>query len=136
MQEMIYQKGRICIILDKGIYNGFNYAIVSYGTHPCCYVFLPKGHKYYGKNYDDIDIVCHGGLTYSGEDLVFNPLENDKWVIGWDYAHCDDYMGYYQLECLSEFNHDHEKKWTTKELLEDVKEVIKQLAESEVQQNG
>lgn len=128
MLEMIYQKDRICIILDKGIYNGFNYAIVSYGTHPCCYVFLPKGHKYYGKNYDDIDIVCHGGLTYSNDDLLFNPLENDKWVIGWDYAHYNDYHGSFSTRCG--------RVWTTKELLEDVKEVIEQLAESEVQQNG
>lgn len=121
MLEMEYQKERTCIILDKGTYNGFNYAIVSYGTHPCCYVFLPKGHKYYGKNYDDIDIDCHGGLTFSSDDLMFNPVSNDNWVIGWDYAHFKDYTS------LLGVVYPDAKKWTTEEMLEEVKKVIGQL---------
>lgn len=126
MIEMKYSKDRTCIVLDKGSYMGFNYAIVSYGTHPCCYVFLPETHRFYGKHYDEIDIVCHGGLTYSSEDLLFNPLKNREWVIGWDYAHFNDYVGFYELECLqdSPMNHNNDKKWTTEELLEEVKNVI------------
>ena len=130
MKEMQYQKIRYTTILDKGDYKGFNYAIVSYGTHPCCYVFLPKGHKYYGKEYDDIEISCHGGLTFSEKDLAFNPIFlKDTWVIGWDYAHCDDYAGYF------EDNGDlakNTKKWTTKEMQKEVFGVIEQLIESEV----
>ena len=112
---MEYQAERDYIILDEGVYNNVKYKIVSYGTHPCCYVFLPKGHKYYGKNYDDIDIDCHGGLTYSKED------DNSNWVIGWDYAHFDDYT------MLSGVVYPYAKKWTTEEMLEEVKRVIGQL---------
>lgn len=119
MEQMKYTKERICRVLHKGEYKGFKFVIVSYGTHPCSYVFLPKGHRYYGESYENIDINCHCGLTFSDNDLVFNPLLNEDWVIGWDYAHWGDYMGYYINE--------NDKKWTTEELFEEVKQVIEQL---------
>lgn len=122
MEQMNYTKERLCRVLHKGEFKGFKFAIVSYGTHPCCYVFLPKEHKYYGKSYDEIDIDCHGGLTYSDNELIFNPLINDDWVIGWDYAHYNDYMGYYGSDSF-----ENSKKWTTEELFEEVKQVIEQL---------
>ena len=128
MKEMEYQKSRYTTILDKGDYKGFNYAIVSYGTHPCCYVFLPKGHKYYGKQCNDIEISCHWGITFSEKDLAFNPIVlKDTWVIGWDYAHCEDYVGYFEDKYSSL------KKWTTKELQKEVFDVIEQLIEREVE---
>ena len=129
MLEMEYRTERIVLCLDKGIIDGFNYVIMSYGTHPCCYIQIPKEHRYYKKNYDDIDINCHGGLTFSKSDLYFNPTES--WWIGWDYAHGNDYMGYYGLDCLKGFDHSNDKKWTTQELLNDVKDVIKQLKEEQ-----
>lgn len=123
MREMKYGAERICRILHKGEFKGFNFAIINYGTHPCCYVFLPEGNKYFGKTYDEIDIDCHGGLTFSEDDLIFNPLPNKDWIIGWDYAHYNDYMGYYgELE-----SYEKNKKWTTEELFEEVKQVIEQL---------
>ena len=122
MEQMNYTKERLCKVLHKGEFKGFKFAIVSYGVHPCCYVFLPKKHKYYGKSYNEIDIVCHGGLTYSDKELIFNPLVNDDWIIGWDYAHCNDYMGYYGADIFK-----NSKKWTTEELFEEVKQVIEQL---------
>lgn len=122
MEQMNYTKERLCKVLHKGEFKGFKFAIVSYGTHPCCYVFLPKEHKYYGKSYDEIDIDCHGGLTYSDEELIFNPLVYNDWVIGWDYAHYNDYMGYYGSDSF-----ENSKKWTTEELFEEVKQVIEQL---------
>ena len=127
MEQMNYTKERLCKVLHKGEFKGFKFAIVSYGTHPCCYVFLPKEHKYYGKSYDEIDIDCHGGLTYSDNELIFNPLVNDDWVIGWDYAHLNDYSGIYKNEFMREFDHSKDKKWTTEELFEEVKQVIEQL---------
>lgn len=129
MRKMIYGKERLCVVLDKGTYKGYKYAIVSYGTHPCCYVFIPKGHRFYKQSYEKIDIDCHGGLTFSSNDLIFNPIENNNdWVIGWDYAHYDDYMGYYEFDCLKDCeSFSHSKKWTTEELLDEVKSVINQI---------
>ena len=129
MIEMKYTSEHYVKILDKGSYKGFDYAVVSYGTHPCSYIFIPKNHNYYGKSYDEIELDCHDGLTFSQEDLIFNPMVTDNWVIGWDYRHYTDYDGIYEAEFMKEFKKYHKdlKKWTTKELIKEVKKVIEQL---------
>lgn len=68
---------------------------------------------------------CHGGLTYSNDYLLKGtPDEQFGWWIGWDYAHCHDYAPYYsQAEAALMNLH----KWTTKEIFEEVREVIEQL---------
>ena len=48
------------------------------------YVVLPEGHRYYGKNYDDIPVEIHGGLTYSEFE------EEHGYMIGFDCAHFMD----------------------------------------------
>lgn len=126
MQEMNFNSKRTTIILDKGKYKGYEYFILSIGTHPTAYVRIPKGHKYYQKHYEDINIDCHGGLSFSENDFPFNPVVlEDIWLIGWDYAHSGDYIFDRELISLSRDN----KKWTTKEILEEVKEIIEQLIE-------
>lgn len=115
-------------ILDEGVYDGFHYVILSLGSHPCAYIELPNTHKYYGKDYDNVPIYCHGGLTYSDvEGIVFpkdNPSHRDGYWIGWDYAHLGDF--YYYGTPHIEFD-IFSKKWTTEEIFEEVKDVIKQL---------
>lgn len=124
MKEMIYKNYKEVDILDEGVYKGFHYIIVSYGTHPCAYIELTKENKYYGKDYNDIPVKCHGGLTYSSErGIIFsknNENHRNGFWIGWDYAHLDDYMTWIG-GCFGT------KKWTTKEILKDVKGVIHQL---------
>lgn len=100
-------------LLYKDTYKNYNYYIMNYGTHPCCYIQLDKNDKYYGKNYEEIDIDCHGGLTYSEE-------VKGEWVIGWDYAHYGDYNGFFNGLVNG-------KKYTTDELIRDCKKVIEQL---------
>ena len=67
------------------------------------YVFIPKGHKYYGVDYDDIPVDVHGGLTFSeslesikeyGAWGVILPegVNGDEWVIGFDTCHSGDTM--------------------------------------------
>lgn len=50
------------------------------------YVFLPKGHRFYGIDYDEINqhVEVHRGLTYSRED------DDGFWVVGFDTAHFGD----------------------------------------------
>lgn len=93
MKEMVYknymENGQEVIeILDEGIYKSFHYVIVSYGTHPCAYIEIPKD------NVSDedklIDIDCHGGITYvftTGLIKPNNENHRDGHWIGWDYAH-------------------------------------------------
>lgn len=57
---------------------------VYFGGHLCGYVKIPKEHIYYGKEWDDIDIDTHGGLTY-------NEIHEEHWI-GFDCAHIADYV--------------------------------------------
>lgn len=123
LSEMEYKntKERHLTILAKGIEGKFQWFIVSLGSHPCCYIILPEGHKYYRKDYDDIPLECHGGLTFAGKDMHFNPIVMDGWIIGWDYAHAGDYYaGMVPLDSV-------ERKYTTDVLIGEVMDVIKQL---------
>ncbi|MDE6833340.1 MAG: hypothetical protein K2J39_03695 [Ruminococcus sp.] len=126
MKEMIYKNKSVAELLDSGTYKDYEYAIVSRGFSPCAYVKLPEGHTYYGLDYDDIPVECHGGLTYSDYYIDGMP-SGSGWWIGWDYGHCCDYSGF----MINENWHDisRYKKWTTTEILEEVKRVIDQLKE-------
>lgn len=60
-------------------------------AYRCGYVGLPKDNKYYYKGYDDIDIDCHCGITYSSEKL-YHQTDKDIWWIGFGCGHsCDGY---------------------------------------------
>ena len=126
MKEMVYQPAlKKRDILDSGEYNGYKYYIVSLGTHPCAYVEVPEGHICYGKCYEDaydLDIDVHGGITFG--DFGLKGI-SDKFLLGWDYNHYDDY--YFTM--LPFMNAYKGKRWTTKEMLEDVKSVINRLRE-------
>jgi len=132
MNEMKYTAEYRVNVLQKGSYAGFDFFILSLGHHPTAYVRIPKGHKYYDKDYDLINeegLDCNFGLTYSNDDFGFNPIVvKEAWWIGWDYSHCSDYSGIYFIKD-KDHNIPSAKKWTTAEIFEEVKEVIKQLQE-------
>lgn len=128
MKEMVYRDKSIAELLDSGTYDDYEYEIVSRGLHPCAYVKLPEGHKYYGLGYDDVPVDCHCGLTYAENYLSILPLESGWWI-GWDYGHCCDYSGFMMHEHWKDVDTSHYKKWTTAEIFEEVKQVIDQLKE-------
>lgn len=126
MKEMNYSNGRIIELLDNDIYKGYHYYILSLGSHPTAYIEIPKNDKLYKVFYMDVDINCHGGLTYSEDHLrISDGTIMNGWFIGWDYAHYGDYIGYEEMfpEELKEFG----KKWTTLEIKEECKNVIEQI---------
>lgn len=113
--EMIYTNLRHSPELIRiGVYKNFNYYIYSLGTHPCAYVDV-RNTSLDHVDYDDIDIQCHGDLTYSKETL--HDLDDKGCFIGWDYAHLGDYLGGYSDG----------KKWTLKEIEEECIDVIEQV---------
>jgi hypothetical protein len=82
------------------------------------YVFLPRNHPFYGKDYDELNIDVHGSLTfgekfkssyfhqwiedkeYYGDVNLDNYLKlNEYWVIGFDTAHSGDSL----LSCPKEY---------------------------------
>lgn len=58
------------------------------------YVVLPPNHSSYGKAYDDIDVIVHGGLTFGEftQNLTkWKEVKNlNGYVIGFDTAHYRD----------------------------------------------
>ena len=121
MEEMVYTRHRINPKrIAEGEYKGFAYYVLSLGTHPCAYIDV-SGTKLHGIDYSAIDIECHGGLTYSRSGL--STVDKKGWYIGWDYAHFNDFAGYYLDYPDGGFG----KKWTTEEIVSECKEVINQL---------
>ena len=70
----------------------------------CGYVGVPEGHPAYGQDYDNVDVDCHGGLTYGDgchEEMppehglchIPQPGRPQKvWWFGFDCAHWQDFM--------------------------------------------
>lgn len=116
----VVSPARRCVAI--GEYRKMLWAVMDYGSHPCAYVRLPKGHCLQGKDYMDIPINCHGGLTYSSSSLKVSAKKEIKGAwIGWDYSHYGDYCSI--LPFLKG------KKWTTREIVAECKSVIDQIME-------
>ena len=113
-------------ILYKNHYKGFLYVVVSFGTHPCCYVEIPKNTRYYSTNQGSEileGIPIHGGITFADYRTDFK--RGKKFFIGWDYAHGDDFIGSYLILSIFETMELRKlKQWTTDEMIEDCKKVI------------
>ena len=126
MKQMVYTAERNREVLDMGEYEGFTYAIISLGWHPCAYVKIPENHKYFKVDCDDLPMIdCHGGITYSESYLaVADGKDLDGWWIGWDYSHYMDFSG---TSLRSGICIEGEKKYSTAEILSDVFNVIEQL---------
>ena len=119
MKEMKYHSERLCEVLAEGDLKGYHYAILNLGTHPTAYVETKKESPTL-----EHDITVHGGITYNGPAYWG---KDGKAYIGWDYAHCGDYLGTDELvRHLIDLKIE-SKKWTTEEIFEDVKSVIDQL---------
>lgn len=119
--EMVYEKRHYGTRLAEGTCRGYQYIVVSYGSHPCCYIRLMESDKFYNSEYDDIPLNCHGGLTYkSSNGLQGKP---GTWI-GWDYAHWGDYV--YLGPGFNSLASD-EKRWTTDELVADCKRACRHL---------
>jgi hypothetical protein len=62
----------------------------------CGYVGMPPGHPWHGKDYGEVDVSIHGGLTYAEACAghichVAKPGEPDEvWWLGFDCAHAGD----------------------------------------------
>lgn len=110
-------------VIEEGNKNGYRYRIVSYGTHPCAYVEIPRNHPLYSVFYDDCDIDCHGGLTYS------ESRSGDDWWIGWDYAHAGDAWLYANTWTIG-------KIWTVEEIRWHCEYVISQLVKMDEKLEG
>lgn len=95
------------VVVSKVMHS--QYADILGPYHRCGYVGIPQGHPLYGVHYNDIQASIHGGLTYSDEEWP----DNSKWWVGFDCAHSGDTV----------------EKWTLKAVLNECKELARQLKE-------
>jgi hypothetical protein len=72
-----------------------------FGGYLCGYASIPKDHPFFGKNYYDIEIDVHGGLTYS-------EFKDNEYWIGFDCAHSCDFNP--SMQALRK-SHDFEDKF-------------------------
>lgn len=135
LKEMEYKNIRETSILGSGVHNGYEWVILSLGSHPCAYIRVPDTHRLYKYEFDkwdsEIIIDVHGGVTFCrmGEgDREYAP-HSEGWWIGWDYTHLGDFDGRYVAEDGTYMSDCSDKKHTTKEIFYDVKYAIEQLIE-------
>lgn len=75
-------------------YKGFQCVVIMQAlAFRTGYVGIPKGHELYSIGYGEIDISCHGGLTYSQDSLI-GQTDTDMWWIGFDTGHYGDGKDY------------------------------------------
>jgi hypothetical protein len=109
--------------------------------HKNGYVAIDKTHPLFGQHYDSSKfcVSVHGGLTYSGQD------GDDLWVFGFDTAHAGDFWPEEELSEITDpelikirniLRHpalnpanDYGKKWTTADLIMEIKHLATQLRE-------
>lgn len=76
----------------------------------CAYVVVPKENKLYEREYNELSLDVHGGVTFSEYGDVFSgrtdgelkTLKDDDWVLGIDFAHGGDSMDIWDLDAVEE----------------------------------
>lgn len=76
-------KGIKCSVLRVCKREPFFTQETYFGGHLVGYIFLPENHQWYGKNYDDIPIECHGGISYAEKT-------EEGYQVGFDCGHLND----------------------------------------------
>lgn len=100
---------------ETGETSGIQWAIGTNGAGAwVAYARVPEGHKWYGKDYDDVPAEVHGGLTYS------ETYPDGHWI-GFDFAHIGDYV-----PGLSGTG----RKWTQAEVAEEAQSLAQQVADA------
>lgn len=126
MKPMVYG-GKTEVLYYEVFDDGFGILIKNIrGSHPCGYIKVPdeiknkliESDSRYVEDTIWIDADIHGGITFVGY-----MDDSEDYFIGWDYAHCGDYCWY----GLAVGFPNHEKKWTTEEILEEAKGVLNAL---------
>lgn len=79
------------------IHSGFSCFILRNTLGSWCgYVGVPETHSCFGKDYDNVDVDIHGGLTYSAKcygHICHTPkagMPDKVWWLGFDTAHAWD----------------------------------------------
>lgn len=80
IESLFYHKSLPCVVI-----------LTSMG-HRCGYVGVPETHPLFGKDWGDVDVDVHGGLTYAepSGDGYPKGVAYPTWWFGFDCAHSWD----------------------------------------------
>ena len=70
--------------------SGFRCLVLRGPAHVCAYIGVKESHPFYGKDYSDLNIDCHGGLTFASNGEDDSSWPSGWWWLGWDYGHYND----------------------------------------------
>lgn len=109
------------------------------GSNRCGYVRIPPTHPFYQKNYMDVDMEVHGGLTYAQIEPCVEHEDGIGWWFGFDCAHAGD--AFYDPDQPSQFitemrakhpglfeSSPYEHFWSYEEVVEETERLAAQLA--------
>ena len=78
-------------IVNEGEFRNIKYTVCFLrGGYYTCYLDVSNT-VLYSVDYNEIDLPVHWGLTYGDHKYPWEKEKDfDKYIIGWDYGHCDD----------------------------------------------
>ena len=89
----------------------------------CGYIGVKSDHPAFGKDYSDIDVSCHGGLTFSQEGKDEGNWPSGWWWFGWDYGHYGD-VAFFDLKDGRSWQGYESREWSPKDVYDEFEEVI------------
>jgi hypothetical protein len=109
-------------------------------SHRCGYVRVPPTHPSFGKDYNDIDVNVHGGLTFGQIEPCTEHEDGQGYWFGFDCAHYQDasYDPNTDISTVSEHTRklleimsfaDEGHYWTQQEVEAECETLAKQLSE-------
>lgn len=120
---MEYLENHSAVTLDHNIYHDYEYLIVNLGKYPAAYVRIPDDHSYYYGDFWNMKIKPHSDLSFGG---TLEKYHLEGFWIGWEYNLFGDYVVGRTREYISDGWH---KKYTTRDILDTVYQVIEKLEE-------
>ena len=110
-------KIKVGTILHDEFDEAIRFIVMRGPSHLCAYIGIPLDHPLANKDYNDLPIRAHGGLTFARKGDEHYPA--DFFWYGWDYGHAGDYGFFYDEPCMKSFSHSEDKKWLVEDVIED-----------------
>ena len=100
----LYNNTDTCRVVKTGEWHNVRYWITTIGMHPCAYVECTE--EFLDAHQDTYDLIegiyVHGGVTFGGRLDLLRAFQSEDVenviAFGWDYGHCDDWMGFHSDE--------------------------------------
>lgn len=109
-------KDKVGTIYIDAYENGIRYIIMRGPASLCAYIGIPASHPLAGRDYDDIPLDVHGGLTFAHTGDGLRP-EGMFWY-GWDYGHSGD-KSFYDLD-YPQFHRPESTAWTVEMVKQEI----------------